>query len=37
MKQSKLQMYRIKDAFHLLVNSCKYRSGDCSDCILCDT
>ena len=36
MKQSNLQVHRIKDAFHLLMNYCKSRSGDCSDCILCD-
>ena len=36
MKQSNLQVNRIKDAFHLLMNYCKSRSGDCSDCILCD-
>lgn len=36
MKQSSLQVHRIKDAFHLLMNYCKSRSGDCSDCILCD-
>lgn len=36
MKQSNLQISRIKDAFHLLMDYCKSRSGDCSDCILCD-
>ena len=36
MKQSNLQVHRIKDAFHLLMNYCNSRSGDCSDCILCD-
>ena len=35
MKQSNLQVHRIKDAFHLLMNYCNSRSGDCSDCILC--
>ena len=37
MKQANLQVHRIKDAFHLLMNYCRSRSGDCSDCILCDT
>lgn len=36
MKQSNLQISRIKDAFHLLMNYCNSRSEDCSDCILCD-
>lgn len=37
MKQSNLQVHGIKDAFHLLMNYCNSRRGDCSDCILCDT
>lgn len=36
MRQSNLQVSRIKGAFHLLMNYCNSRSGDCSDCILCD-
>lgn len=36
MRQSNLQVSRIKDAFHLLMNYCNSRIGDCSDCILCD-